>query len=218
MKEIGMRMAKATPEDLDAAILLNGMLSDVCDDDQFPRGLDGEFSESDPNYFDEDDSDHLRALYRRLREVYRRSPGGMNRVIWGMDCLMNPENRLVDPDKDHLAPHPAIRWAEAEQKAPAVEEPEATEGRGLYRAEIGGLLRCTNRKCQHEWIYTGGETQCVAAQVPFFFKQWGEWCPGHNDGRPMQVVEPGEIVTRFGKHLAGRRLDGREWSEFPATT
>ncbi len=116
MKEIGLRMAKATPEDLEAAILLNGMLSDVFEDDQFPRGLDGEFSESDPDYFDEDDGDHLRALYRRLREVYRRRPGGMNRVIWGMDTIMNPANRIVDPDKDHLVPHPAIRWVDGEQK------------------------------------------------------------------------------------------------------
>lgn len=112
MKEQGMRMAKATPEDLEEAILLNGMLSDVFEIEQFPRGLDGEFSESDPDWFDEDDREHLRELFDRLKKVYRRRPGGMNRVIWGMDCLMNEANRLVDPDKDYLAPHPAIRWVE----------------------------------------------------------------------------------------------------------
>ncbi len=83
------------------------------------------------------------------------------------------------------------------------------------------------------WVIAGGESgpgarpmhpgwvrglrdQCQAAGVPFLFKQWGEWCPGHNEKRPMHVFEPGAIVTRFGKDAAGRRLDGKEWNEFPA--
>jgi protein gp37 len=62
--------------------------------------------------------------------------------------------------------------------------------------------------------------QCQAAGVPFFFKQWGEWAPlgqidstrtfvGHNMG-------DGQMMLRYGKKLAGRLLDGREWNEFPA--
>lgn len=111
-----MRMAKATQDDLDAAILLNSMMSDVFEDDQYPRGLDGEFDENAPSWFDEDDKKHLRMLFDRLKEVYRKSPGGMNRVIWGMDTLMNPDNRLLDPDKDYLAPHSAIVWKEEPQE------------------------------------------------------------------------------------------------------
>lgn len=116
LKEIGLKMAKASEADMDAAMLINGMMSDVFEDDQYPRGLDGEFDEEGPVWFDEDDPQHLRELYDRLREVYRRRPGGMNRVIFGMCTIMNPENRLVDPDKDYLAPHPALRWVESEQK------------------------------------------------------------------------------------------------------
>jgi protein gp37 len=64
--------------------------------------------------------------------------------------------------------------------------------------------------------------QCLAAEVPFFFKQWGEWAlvddalrPGecsigyrvrHIDGLPL---------IRLGKSRAGRLLDGREWNEMP---
>ena len=61
-----------------------------------------------------------------------------------------------------------------------------------------------------DWVIVGGESgprarvmhldwarevrdQCVAAGVPFFFKQWGGF-------RPKQ---------------GGRELDGREWNEFP---
>ena len=42
--------------------------------------------------------------------------------------------------------------------------------------------------------------QCVAAGVPYFFKQWGEF-----DARGV----------RLGKKEAGRLLDGRLWSETP---
>lgn len=82
------------------------------------------------------------------------------------------------------------------------------------------------------WVICGGESgpkarpmhpdwarslrdQCVEAGVPFFFKQWGEWCPGHNSQKAMVTMSPGVIMTRFGKVASGRRLDGREWSEFP---
>ena len=70
------------------------------------------------------------------------------------------------------------------------------------------------------WVITGGESgpgarpsriewvrglrdTCVAAGVPFHFKQWGE----HGaDGK------------KVGKKRAGRLLDGREWNELPDTT
>lgn len=74
---------------------------------------------------------------------------------------------------------------------------------------------------QIDWVICGGESgpnarpmhpdwarslrdQCVAAEVPFFFKQWGEW--GDRGGTWM---------GRVGKKAAGRLLDGREWSEVP---
>ena len=42
--------------------------------------------------------------------------------------------------------------------------------------------------------------QCVAAGVPFFFKQWGCY---------------DESGKRVGKKKAGRLLDGRQWEEMP---
>jgi protein gp37 len=47
--------------------------------------------------------------------------------------------------------------------------------------------------------------QCVAAGVPFFFKQWGEWYPNTLDGG----------WDRVGKTRAGRLLGGRTWDEVP---
>jgi protein gp37 len=77
--------------------------------------------------------------------------------------------------------------------------------------------------------------QCQAAGVAFFFKQWGEWGPcelasaGSTavkavdfSGRVLAGVEaidggtaPVELMSRLGKKVAGRLLDGREWNQMP---
>lgn len=79
-----------------------------------------------------------------------------------------------------------------------------------------------------DWIIAGGESgpgarpadpvwfravrdQCQAAGVPFFFKQWGEFC--------YHRLPNGSIGThRVGKTEAGAKLDGREWREFPSAS
>ncbi len=109
-----------------------------------------------------------------------------------------------------------------------------------------------------DWIIVGGESgpgarpmhpdwarsirdQCEAADVPFFFKQWGEWCPatsdfgvsGHQmpatdekftwigwDGRTQNpswhgLPAPVMAIAKMGKRRAGRLLDGREHSDMP---
>jgi protein gp37 len=92
------------------------------------------------------------------------------------------------------------------------------------------------------WVICGGESgpgarpmhpdwarslrdQCVAAGVPYFFKQWGEWapCPVPAGDEPDMVTDSvfkrgaghDGAVWRVGKKAAGRTLDGREWNEVP---
>lgn len=112
------------------------------------------------------------------------------------------------------------------------------------------------------WVIAGGESgprarpmhpdwvrslrdQCVAAGVPFFFKQWGEWAPhrvqpggdlsGDVRAGKVRIVHPtaqtdvevfratggrntipgSRYMARVGKKTAGRELDGRTWEEFP---
>lgn len=103
------------------------------------------------------------------------------------------------------------------------------------------------------WVVVGGESgpkarpmypywvrsirdQCVAAGVPFFFKQWGEWGPvTYSTARgiehptlPTFITDafevfpltedkflPGIKMGRVGKSAAGRLLDRRTWDEFP---
>lgn len=85
----------------------------------------------------------------------------------------------------------------------------------LFGDKTGEILH----KTSIAWIIVGGESgpnarpmqadwarlmrdQCVPADVPFFFKQWGE-----HDAQGVKV----------GKRQAGRLLDGREWNEFPSS-
>ena len=94
------------------------------------------------------------------------------------------------------------------------------------------------------WVIVGGESgpgarvmhpdrardlrdQCVAAQDPYFFKQFGEWAPtgafgiGAYDpqrffaGKLRDEFGGREEIARVGRKAAGRTLDGRTWDEFP---
>ncbi len=95
-----------------------------------------------------------------------------------------------------------------------------------------------------DWIIAGGESGpkarpshpdwfralrglCSAADVPFFFKQWGEWRlqPADNGDETWPAPWFGDMppgtgdiahMVRVGKKASGAELDGREWREFPA--
>lgn len=98
-----------------------------------------------------------------------------------------------------------------------------------------------------DWVICGGESgpgarplnpkwvrdlrdQCVAARVPFFFKQWGEWMPSSEmteeeiKGLSKSIAKHlwpenprGARVMSFkvGKKKAGNLLDGQVWNEYP---
>lgn len=89
-----------------------------------------------------------------------------------------------------------------------------------------------------DWVVVGGESgpsarpmapdwprslrdQCVAAGIPYFFKQHGEWAPAVDldpelRERAQERLIGQEYICRVGKKRAGRLLDGREWNEYPA--
>lgn len=96
------------------------------------------------------------------------------------------------------------------------------------------------------WVIVGGESgqdargpmhpdwprsllhQCQEANVPFLFKQWGQFVPvgqtdrtWYNSGQMMYAADKATAVQAIrlkSKHDAGRQLDGREWNEFPEVT
>lgn len=72
------------------------------------------------------------------------------------------------------------------------------------------------RPMHPDWV-RGLRDQCVAAGVPFHFKQWGEWAPNYlTDGG--RRIEASMWMDRMGKKTAGRLLDGIEHNAFPAVS
>ena len=101
-----------------------------------------------------------------------------------------------------------------------------------------------------DWVIAGGESgpkarpmhpdwvrdirdQCITADIPFFFKQWGEYCPVRVVAEPHRCVLLGHdgtvlphtfdedipadrvMMVREGKSRAGSILDNVVWEERP---
>lgn len=103
-----MKIARATQQDFEAALMLLGLL-DTVSAGYYPSTNDE--AEDDPTFFDEDDPRHLAQLWRRLKACLNASPGFQGRVIGGAHTLMHPANAVIDPVADVLELHP--RLAEA---------------------------------------------------------------------------------------------------------
>jgi protein gp37 len=117
-----------------------------------------------------------------------------------------------------------------------VYNPEHREWAQRRRARAGSK---TLKHGAIDWVICGGESgpnarpmhpawaqalrdECQAAGIPFFFKQWGECALAD----ALQITEQstfkhkpielgGTRMYRVGKAMAGRLLDGKEWSQFP---
>ncbi len=147
------------------------------------------------------------------------------------------------PRVDILRRIPArVRYLSIE---PLLEELGAIDLTGIHWVIVGGESGRKARPMHPAWARSLRD-QCVAAGVPFFFKQWGEWAPeGQStpyladviggrgshvsralfpDGRHLPDLkgrgtngEGAVRIFRVGKKAAGRLLDGRTWDELPAT-
>ena len=90
--------------------------------------------------------------------------------------------------------------------------------RGLGWVITGGESGPRSRPSSPSW-FTGLQRQCFGSDVPFHFKQWGDWKPIVDgivsDERRARAADDGTVMFRYGKRAAGRELYGREWSEVP---
>ena len=92
---------------------------------------------------------------------------------------------------------------------------------GLDWVIVGGESGPKARPMHPDWV-RGIRDQCLAGNIPFFFKQWGEWVPAETiEFDPIEVRTGIRIdnqnMVKIGKKKAGRVLDGREWNEFPTS-
>lgn len=102
---------------------------------------------------------------------------------------------------------------------------------GLDWVIVGGESGHGARPMHPDWVRSLRD-QCKEAEVPFFFKQWGEFVEGAKgstdinkwnmvgeDGVIYNDVVPSgkncKLMTKVGKKEAGRLLDGELYDEFP---
>lgn len=117
-----------------------------------------------------------------------------------------------------------IVFADVTRRADVVSQLGKKALNGINWVICGGESGHNTRPMHPDWPRSLRD-QCQAADVPFFFKQWGEWAPWTVDDRhgvfgdPSCAVnykfEDGSFSLKIGKAAAGRLLDGREWNEMP---
>lgn len=123
----------------------------------------------------------------------------------------------------------------AEERLPHLAEIPAAV-RFISAEPLLGPLNISRWLGEHiDWVITGGESgpkarpsspswfldllnQCMASEVPFHFKQWGDWAPGQGlnlaKARASHAAD-GTMMLRVGKKAAGRVLDGAIWDGLP---
>ncbi|MBI2311602.1 MAG: phage Gp37/Gp68 family protein [Betaproteobacteria bacterium] len=83
---------------------------------------------------------------------------------------------------------------------PLLEDLGKIDLRGIQWVIVGGESGSRARPMRPEWV-DGIKRQCDAAEVAFFFKQWGTW---------------GADGEKRSKKANGRRYRGRVWDAMPA--
>jgi len=107
------------------------------------------------------------------------------------------EDRKALARIDHLRAVPAtVRFLSIE---PLLEDLGEINLQGIDWVIVGGESGHGARPMRPEWARSVRD-QCIAQNVRFHFKQWGEY---------------DSTGTRVGKHAAGRLLDGVLWEEYP---
>jgi protein gp37 len=172
----------------------------------------------------------LTKRHERLVEVAPRLPWPDN--VW---IGVSIENRRFVHRADYLRQVPAaVRFISAE---PLLGPLEGLRLDGIDWLIVGGESGPGARPMHPSWAMRLRD-ECQAAEVAFFFKQWGAYVPEeHPQGvRPGALVildangrrwsRPPELVPaavapvrlrRVGKGRAGRVFDGRTWDQLPVT-
>lgn len=95
-----MKMARASEQDIEVAQQTARFIESL------QKGWAPEALGSADDDFDIEDADQCQQVLRKLLEINDR--GSIFRVTFGMLVLLDPANKLTDPDADTLEPHPDI--------------------------------------------------------------------------------------------------------------
>ncbi|SIJ20642.1 bacteriophage protein gp37 [Mycobacteroides abscessus subsp. abscessus] len=127
----------------------------------------------------------------------------------------------------------AVRFFSCEPLLGPIEDLDLS---GIGWVIVGGESGRGARPMHPDWV-RGIRNQCEDNNIPFFFKQWGEWMSNFPSSEPMDTpydryvhYDTGDLLTeeaatahggrftmvrRVGKHKTGRELDKEIWDQFP---
>ena len=121
-----MKLAKASPQEVDALLNLMRVLNTA--EDGIPCKPDGTWEEGeDMEWFDVEDSEHLRKFYDRVTACFADHPGGLMRTIGGFHLAMT--NDVFDPDADTYEWHPTLLRGVAARREKVSENTKARDRR-----------------------------------------------------------------------------------------
>jgi protein gp37 len=130
-----------------------------------------------------------------------------------------------------LSCEPLLGPIDLRQATSTASESQRLDGGQIGWVIVGGESGRGARPMRADWALSLRD-QCTAFDIPFLFKQWGEWVPtktlsvGHlSDPREFhgELVDDGlhadinwrRLYRCVGKKAAGRELDGRTWDQYP---
>jgi protein gp37 len=162
-------------------------------------------------------------LTKRPQNIARIAPWGTN---WPTNVWLGTsvENQaLAEKRLPFLLANPAaVRFLSCEPLLGPVNLLPWFRKEGFYSVDwiiVGGESGGGSRPMHPDWV-TSLLHQCQQFDVPFHFKQWGQWVPAHPPGaKGVRLVEldnerPVEMI-RMSKKLAGRVLEGTTWDGLP---
>jgi hypothetical protein len=129
-----MKMAKASQRDLDGAIELYQFLQAMADGRPASDAVDEFGYEGYGDLIDRqaNDAEFLLRAYER---------GGLFRVVWGMQVLLDPANEVVDPNLPHLELHPKHGLAARERAHLCKAKNELIDERDAARRALAALVQ-----------------------------------------------------------------------------
>lgn len=138
---------------------------------------------------------------RRLRNLLSgalRNVAGSEHIWWGVSAG-TVKHGLPRIDELRAAPA-AVRFLSLE---PLIEDLGALDLDGIHWVIAGGESGSRARPMHANWVRSIRD-QCKSANIPFFFKQWGEWLA------ESQIIDPAlqDAVSRFGPKKTHKWPDG----------
>lgn len=84
----------------------------------------------------------------------------------------------------------------------------------IHAVLLGGESGPNARPMHPGWVRSV-RNQCADADVPFYFKQWGEWGTNEEVGKLSALFDDGMRMSRVGKNKSGRMIGGRTHDDLP---